>query len=288
MKRKVVAIIQARMASSRLPGKVLMDIEGMAMLGRVVARTRHAKSLEDVVVATSTDASDDAIFEYCSSNDIRSMRGSHFDVLDRYYRAAQQSHADVVVRVTGDCPLIEPTLIDEAVHVLLRGEQVPGGVGSPALSRGFDFVANRLPPPWSRTYPIGLDTEVCPFAVLERAWREARESIDREHVMPYLYRGVHLTPPGAHVTSGTSSHGFRIAILNHHDGFGSYRWTVDTAEDLEFVREIYRHFVGRWDFSWLEVLQLLDEAPELSRINASVKHRTLLDGDGRATGVRSS
>jgi len=167
---RVVLIIQARMSSSRLPGKVLMDIEGVPMLGRVVDRARRAEAVDEVVVATSREPSDDAIAEFCAAADIRLARGSHYDVLDRYYATALANHADVVVRITGDCPLIDPELVQETIGIL-------EGSGSPSMTdgsddtAGLDLALNRLPPPWKRSYPIGLDTEACYFAALERSWR---------------------------------------------------------------------------------------------------------------------
>ena len=281
MKTRTVAIIQARMASSRLPGKVLMDLEGKPVLERVMERTLRATALDSAALATSMDASDNAIVEYCRTGGIRCLRGSHFDVLDRYYAAARQLRADVVIRITADCPLVDPILIDDAVYVLLGVQDV--GIAVNGVGRTeFDFVANRLPPPRHRTYPIGLDVEVCSFHALERTWREAREPEEREHVMPYMYNGVDLIRQNSHVCTGTSPRGFRIAVLDHHEDHGTQRWTVDTADDLEFVRQVYRHFGGRSDFSWLEVLKLLESRPELSSINADVRHKSLRDIDERA------
>ncbi|MEW5941772.1 MAG: glycosyltransferase family protein, partial [Chloroflexota bacterium] len=238
MPPKVVAIIQGRMSSSRLPGKILADIAGQPMLTRVYVRTSRARTLSDVIFATTTDASDDPVAEYCDLSGIPFTRGSLYDVLDRYYQAAKQTKADVVVRITADCPVIDPDLIDDAVTLVTRH--------SPPE---FDFAANRLPPPWGRTYPIGLDTEVCAFAALERAWKEAKEPQHREHVMPYLYEGVELKTENRTLQTGVSPRGFRIALLHHPTDFGDYRWTVDTAEDLEFIRQVYARFNGRDDFS---------------------------------------
>ncbi|MGE5073110.1 MAG: cytidylyltransferase domain-containing protein, partial [Anaerolineae bacterium] len=226
MHPRVVAIIQARMASSRLPGKVLLEISGQPMLRRVYARTLRAGRVDEVMIATTTDPSDDAVAAYCSDLGMQHTRGSQFDVLDRYYRAASRAGADVVVRVTADCPVIDPALIDEAVDALLDG--------------GFDFVANRLPPPFHRTYPIGLDVEVCTFLALERAWADGRAPVHREHVMPYLYEGVELAVQSAVLSTGVSERGFRIGLLNHVPDLVDLRWTVDTPEDLEFVREVYQ------------------------------------------------
>jgi spore coat polysaccharide biosynthesis protein SpsF len=270
MPPRIVAIIQARMGSSRLPGKVLLDIAGQPMLARVVARTARATSVDQVLVATTTDASDDPVVATCHSMGISYTRGSLHDVLDRYYQAAKQIKADVVVRVTADCPVIDPLLIDDCVNTLLKGS--------------FDFSCNRLPPPFTRTYPIGLDTEVCTFQALERAWEESTETFHREHVMPFLYEGVQLSAISGGVSEGISPRGFKIAQLHHKTDYGAYRWTVDTPEDLEFMRQVYARFDGRDDFSWKEVLDLVHADPELMKINADVKHKTLKDIDERTAG----
>jgi spore coat polysaccharide biosynthesis protein SpsF len=278
---RVVAIIQGRMSSSRLPGKILADIGGQPMLSRVYVRTSRATTLDEVIFATTTDASDDPVAEYCDFSGIPFTRGSLFDVLDRYYQTALHARADVVVRITADCPVIDPELIDNVVNTLVEDE--------------YDFVCNRLPPPWTRTYPIGLDVEACTFKVLKKAWKEAKEPQHREHAMPYFYEGVQfeskvkgrksdLRRSTFDVESGISSRGFRVALLHHTTDFGDYRWTVDTPEDLEFIRQVYARFDGRDDFTWKEVLDLVHDNPELANINAGVQHKTLKDIDERATG----
>ncbi len=249
---RTVAIIQARMASSRLPGKVLKEIAGQPMLAHVVERVRRASQVDEVVVATTTDAGDEAVAAFCESRTIAVVRGDPFDVLDRYYQAARQFGAEVVVRVTADCPLIDPGVVDLTISEFQR--------------IGADFAANRLPPPWKRTYPIGLDTEVCRFAALERAWREADQPYQREHVMPYLY---------------DQEGRFRVVLVNHQPDYGALRWTVDTAEDLQFVRQVFAHFGERTDFTWLDVLDLIQREPNLAQINAGVQHKTALDVDNR-------
>jgi spore coat polysaccharide biosynthesis protein SpsF (cytidylyltransferase family) len=125
--------------------------------------------------------------------------------------------------------------------------------------------------------------EICTFAALQKAWKESTEAFHREHVMPYLYEGVELAPVNRQLSLGTSPRGFRIAMLNHITDFGDYRWTVDTPEDLEFMRQVYSRFDGRDDFTWKEVLDLVHNEPQLMQINASVKHKTLKDIDSRAT-----
>lgn len=268
MKPKVVAIIQGRMSSSRLPGKILADIAGQPMLTRVFTRTSRARTLDEVIFATTTDASDDPVAEYCGFSGIPCARGSLYDVLDRYYQAAKESKADVVVRITADCPVIDPQLIDDVVITL--------------LDEDLDFVCNRLPPPWMRTYPIGLDVEACTFTALQQTWKEAKEPQHREHAMPYFYEGVQLSPVSRLCSEGTSPRGFKIAMLNHSTDLGDYRWTVDTPEDLEFMRQVYARFAGRDDFTWKDVLDLVHDRPKLMDINAAIQHKHYRDVDKRA------
>ncbi len=254
---RVVAIIQARMASSRLPGKVLAEIGGEPMLMHVVRRARRAQTVHEVVVATTVDPSDDPVAALCAERGVQFTRGHPTDVLDRYYQAAREFGAEVIVRLTADCPLLDPNLVDETVRAFLRAD--------PPV----DFAANRIP--GDRTYPIGLDTEVCSFAALEDAWQHADRPYQREHVMPYLYE-----VPGR----------FRVLHLKHSRDLGNLRWAVDTPQDLEFVRQVFARLGGRSDFTWLDVLALVEREPELSRINAGVKHKTYTDVDERLTGGR--
>lgn len=248
----IVGIIQARMSSKRLPGKVMQDICGKPMLERVIERVRMARSLTQVIVATTTDPGDDPLEQRCRQIGIPCFRGSLHDVLDRFYRAAQTFRADVIVRFTADCPLLDPGLIDHTVQAFLES--------------GADFAANRLPPPFRRTYPIGLDTEVCSFAALERAWREAEQTYEREHVMPYLY---------------DAEGRFKVLRVEYERDLSHYRWTVDTAEDLEVVRRIYQHFGENPQFTWLDVLAFCESQPDLTAMNAQVKHKTFMDYDER-------
>jgi spore coat polysaccharide biosynthesis protein SpsF len=292
VKPRVIAIIQGRMSSSRLPGKILADIAGQPMLQRVFLRTSRASTVTETIFATTTDPSDDPVAEYCDFSGIPFTRGNLYDVLDRYYQTAVQTKADVIIRVTADCPVIDPDLIDDAVNALWgRFEGMPDPVEG--LNRSLlpdelifaaDFVCNRLPPPFQRTYPIGLDVEVCTLDALQKAWRESTETFHREHVMPYFYEGVELSVVSRQLSLGVSPRGFRVALLNHITDFGDYRWTVDTPQDLEFMRQVYARFDGRDDFTWKEALALVHNEPKLMQINANVKHKTLKDVDTRATG----
>ncbi len=257
--KSVVAIVQARMAAHRLPGKVLLDIGGKPMLQRVLERTSKARSVHKVMVATTSDPGDDVIEAFCQANGWDVYRGSMPDVLDRYYQAALQSRADVIVRITADCPLIDPELVDEVVNAFFE--------------RNVDFAANRLPPPFRRTYPIGLDVEVVSFEALQRAWREAKKKFEREHVLPYLYE---------------EEGRFKVFVVNHSEDLGSLRWTVDTPEDLSLIREVFARFNGREDFSWREVLELFRREPKLAELNRDIVHKTYLDVDKRHSGPEGS
>jgi len=235
---RVVAIVQARLGSERLPGKVLRDIAGEPMLVRVVNRTMRAKTLDEVVVATTIESRDDEIANLCELNGWIYSRGSEFDVLDRYYESAQAQHANVVVRITSDCPLIDPGIIDITVRKFME-------------KGSMDYASNILP---ARTFPRGLDVEVMTFEALERAWREDTNSTWREHVTPYIYSNSDLFET--------------VGIMNDKD-YSHMRWTVDTLEDLAFVRLVYEHFEHD-HFSWHEVISLLDKKPELIDVNKFV------------------
>jgi len=284
---KTIAIIQARMSSSRLPDKVLLEIGGRPMLEWVVERTCRAQRIGEVVVATTIDHSDDPVFDFCKEKDYRVSRGSVHDVLDRYYETAKYFQADVIVRITADCPLIDPELIDQAMRLFFS---VTGSLELlPKLaSPRFDFLANRLPPPWGRTYPIGLDIEVFTYDVLEQAKKRAISKHQREHVTPYFYEG---TPAdqlkyqvyGSLYSSAMTPEGHHIALLHHTPDYGHLRWTVDTPEDLDLVRKIVSYFPDDV-FTWQDVLTLVQNKPELTQLNARVQHKTHLDVDSRSSG----
>jgi spore coat polysaccharide biosynthesis protein SpsF len=267
---KTVAIIQARMGSSRLPGKVLLDIAGKPMMQRVFERTQRAHSLDSVTAATTTDPADDPVAAFAASIGIPCTRGSLHDVLDRYYQAAKTHQADVIVRITADCPVVDPEVIDQTVRLVTENS-------------AFDFSCNRLPPPFGRTFPIGLDVEACTFATLQRAWQESTETFHREHVMPFIYEGTRLALRTPRIAEGVSPRGFRIAQLHHQPDYGSLRWTVDTPEDLVFMREIFTRLGNKTDFTWYDVLEIIQQHPELAQINAAVRHKTMTEVDERVS-----
>lgn len=239
---KVVAIVQARTGSTRLPSKVLLDLEGAPVLERVLTRLGRCRRLDQVVVATTDLSRDDVLAELCRQHGWPCVRGSEQDVLDRYYRAATAHAAEVVVRITSDCPLIEPQVVDRVVDEFLQRQ--------PAVS----YASNVMP---RRTYPRGLDTEVFTFAALERAWREDDRPAFREHVTPYISGNPEL---------------FAIHCVEHSEDCSHLRWTVDTPEDMELVRRIYGALGGD-DFTWDEVRALLDRHPSWLEINRHVEQK---------------
>ena len=231
----IVAIIQARMGSSRLPGKTLADVAGRPLLLRVVERVQSARRIDKAVVATTDQSSDDPIADLCQQEGVDCFRGSEDDVLDRFYGAAAANRADVVVRITADCPVIDPAVIDKVIERFLNGD--------------CDYVSNTF----RYTYPDGLDTEVFTFAALEQAWRDAKKPSEREHVTPYLRTGE-----------------FRLANVESDSPvpLGKHRWTVDYPADLEFVRKVYEAFSTNQQFGYQDIFHLLRERPELATIQA--------------------
>jgi len=231
------------MGSSRLPGKVLLDIAGTPMLARVVGRARRAQTVNRVIVATTTKPQDDPLAAYARRLPVDVFRGDEDDVLDRYYQASREYELDVVVRITSDCPLLDSGLLDTVVRAVVdAGERV-------------DFCSNTI----ERRYPRGLDVEVAPRATLDRLWRTARAPHYRAHVFPYVYEH-----PDEFVTRSVTDTIDRSFM----------RWTVDTEEDLMFVREVYRQLGPDEPGSWRDVVALLERQPTLLRINEAVRQKT--------------
>jgi len=241
----IITIIQARMGSTRLPGKVMLDLCGKTVLARVVERVQRSRRAGDVVVATTTQPADDRVLEECMRLGAKVFRGSESDVLDRYYRAAKQSAADAIVRICSDCPLIDPEIVDRTIQSFLD-EQA-------------DYASNAL----ERSYPRGLDTEIMTWDALERCWREARAFYQRSHVTPYIYENPRQ---------------FKIVRVRSEEDYSDCRWTLDTPEDLKFIRAIYDRMEDKERFSWRDVLQVLEEEPELAELNQHILQKALQEG----------
>ena len=237
------------MGSSRLPGKSLQDIAGRPLLAHVIERARAVGGIDEVVVATTVDSRDEPIVRLAQSEGVAAFRGSEDDVLDRYYRTAVVHRATTVMRLTADCPVLDPVV---SASVLAR-----------YLEGGSDYVTIGLPP----TYPDGLDTEVFSFEALERAWREAVLPSEREHVTPYIWKRPER---------------FRVVNLTHDPDLSEHRWTVDTARDLDFVRALYARLYerGARPFGMETILALLEREPALREINKGI-----IRNDGYATSL---
>jgi spore coat polysaccharide biosynthesis protein SpsF len=242
---RIVAIIQARMGSTRLPGKVLKDLAGATVLARVVARVRRCRQVGQVVIATTREPEDEAIVDECRRLSVRVFRGEVHDVLDRYYQAAKEEKAEAIVRITSDCPLIEPEITDATIRGFLDSRP--------------DYASNVL----ERTYPRGLDTEIMTWDALSRSWREAKQPHQREHVTPYIYENASQ---------------FTLLSIKGDIDYSSHRWTLDQPEDLAFLRAVYERMGDDGGFSWRDVLALLEREPGLIELNRHVSQKALHQG----------
>ena len=230
---KVVALVQARMGSTRLPNKVMKPIGGIPMIELLLSRLSQAKEVDQVVVATSVDDRNQSLVAHVRKLGYACEQGSENDVLDRFVQAARAHQADVVVRITGDCPLVDPALVDEAIRRF--------------NASGVDYLSNNNPP----TYPDGLDIEVCSFKVLEQANQETSKLYDREHVTPYL----------------RETGRFKTFVMQHSQDLSALRWTVDEPADFAVIEKVFQHFHPRTDFTWIEVLSLQQQRPEIFSVN---------------------
>lgn len=240
---KVVAIIQARMGSTRLPGKIMKNLLGKPVILWDLDRVSLSKLVDEIVVAIPYGKENDVIVDTVKEyNDkVKIVRGSEDDVLDRYYQAAMQTNADVVVRITSDCPLIDPVVIDEIIRLF--------------LDKNCDYCSNSL----MRTYPRGLDTEVFSFKVLEEAWNKAKKDYEREHVTPYIIENPDK---------------FTLLNVANNIDLSNMRWTLDTKEDFEFIDTIYKRIYSKNQFFLMDdVLKLLEKEPELIDINNHIEQK---------------
>jgi spore coat polysaccharide biosynthesis protein SpsF (cytidylyltransferase family) len=234
--KKVVIVVQARMGSTRLPGKILKIINGKSLLFYEFDRLKKIKHEVTFLLATTVNEIDNPLEKFAQENDLEFFQGSEEDVLDRFYQGCRRLNADIVVRITGDCPLIDPSVIDDALDLI--------------LANNYDYVSNVHP----ATYPDGLDVEVFPFSVLEKMWREATLKSEREHVTPYIYTHPDLF----------TMHNFEYKV-----DLSKYRLTVDEIEDFKLISHIITHFAESWnDFTVDDVIKLIDSDENLFSLNA--------------------
>lgn len=245
---KIGAIVQTRMGSTRLPGKVMLDLCGKPVIDHVIDRLKQSKLLNEIIIATTALEADRVIVGQAKKNKVKWFCGSEDDVLSRYYYAAKENNLDTVVRITSDCPLIDPVLLDKIVEFY--------------ISNNYTLVTNAGNNLTQRTFPRGLDVEVFSFRVLEDAFYNATKSHQREHVTPYMYE----------------SYGKDIYYYKNDMDYSNLRWTLDTNEDFELIAIVYDKLYDRYDgkFGFEEVLDLMKMNPELCRINANVEQKKLV------------
>lgn len=242
---KKVVIVQARMGSTRLPGKVLLPLAGRPVLAHVVDRLRAVPNIDDVMIALPDTPEDDRLAEFCRRADVPYYRGSQSDVLSRYYGAAVQERADVVIRVTSDCPAIDLGVTAQTIQAFLD-------------DRSYDYMSNTTT---RLTFPRGLDTEVFTFAALEHAQRNAHIEFEREHVTPYIKMHPEL---------------FKAGLVANEQDWSQYRWTLDTPEDYELLQRIFNHLYSPdVHFSWTDVLKLMQQHPKYPLLNAHIEQKKL-------------
>jgi spore coat polysaccharide biosynthesis protein SpsF len=245
MKKGIIAIIQARISSTRLSGKVLRKIENEPMLYHVINQVRGSKLIKDIIIVTTTMPQDEVIVKYCKKNNIKCFRGSSTDLLDRYYKCAKKFGIDPIVRITSDCPLIDPKVIDKAITKFLKGS--------------FDYVANNLEKhegKWDNStcnFPQGMTVEISSFKTLEQAWKKAKKPSEREHVFPYVQFNPKL---------------FRISNFKHPGDLSFIRCTVDRFDDLQFVSELFKRFPKNKKFIEIkDIVKIIKKESELVKIN---------------------
>ena len=238
-----IAIIQARVQSTRLPNKVFAEIKGHPLIWHVVNRISNCKNVEKIVLATTENPKDDALEKWAKDNGIPSFRGSENDVLARYYFAAKKFNASTIVRITSDDPFKDPVITDRVIQVLKE--------------KNLDFTYNNNPP----TFPEGLDTEVFSFAALERAHLSSNDPFEREHVTQYMYRHPEL---------------FKQENVAYRKNLSKYRWTIDNVEDLEMAREVYNELFDKKPiFLMDDILKLFQVKPDIPTINSEVKRSAM-------------
>ena len=249
-KKKITVIIEARTGSSRLRNKVVAEIEGKPMIFYVIDRVKQIKSVEQIILATTQEKNDKILIEIAKQNSIGIFTGDSMDVLNRDYQCALQNNADPIIRITGDCPLIDPDIIGEMLEFYLKNN--------------YDYISNRINP----KYPDGLDVEIYSFKTLQMVEQNAKLSSERALVTTYITKNPKI---------------FKIFSYENQEDLSGHRWTVDEQNDLEFVRKIYSIMKPKTNFSMNEIIEILVKNPELLKINSGIMrnegHLKLYDND---------
>ncbi len=243
----IAAIVQARLGSTRLPGKILKEINNKPMLWHVVNRLSHSKLIDKIIVATTDLAEDDQVQNFCEENNFLFYRGSSEDVLSRYYNTAKSFDAKIIVRITSDCPVIDFSIIDKMLKEFISGTRM----------EKLDYLSNVL----TRSFPRGLDTEIFTFTALEKAYNEAIQVYEREHVTPYIYNHPEI---------------FTLRNFSYEKDYSFHRWTVDTQEDFNLIENIYKSLYEKNKmFLFEDILKLFEEHPALIEINQNIQQKKL-------------
>ena len=250
-KKMVVALVQARIGSTRLPGKILKNLEGKPVIWHIWNRLMSVNQIDDVVIATSIESANNTLIECLEKYGIKYFRGSENNVLDRFYKAAKFFKADVVIRITADCPLVDPHWVGEAVQKIIDNSSIDY-VG---LAAGAGVLNDNI-----NKFPDGLDTEVFKYEALNKAWKEAENKLDRgEAVTSYIWRNKDK---------------FNTVTLYPDSDYGNFRWTLDTHEDYKFIKNVYKKLYSKKnDFNMNDILELLKRMPELTEINNTSKNQ---------------
>ena len=244
MNNKVIAIIQARLGSSRLPGKVLKKLGNKTVIEHVVNRTKRIENLDKVIVATTESKLDDELVKYLKEKEITFFRGSEEDVLQRYYYAALEYNAETIIRITSDCPLIDPDVSSKMLKIYLESD--------------YDMVSNASSDSKNRTFPRGLDTEIFSFELLKRAYKNADKKYQREHVTPYLYENEK-----------------NIFFYKNKVDYSNYRWTLDTPEDYSMLKDIFENFNDENEIRFKNIINFLENNPSVKLKNSKIIQKKL-------------
>jgi len=230
---KPIVIIQVRMGSTRLPGKVLKKLNGITVLESLLNQLNYSKLLNDKIIATTSNSEDDVIVNFCKSKEIKCFRGSQDDVLDRYYNCAKKFSINTIIRITSDCPLMDPQVIDDVIDFYLKNS--------------YDYVNNF----YKRTYPYGNDVEIFSIKVLEKVWEKATKPSEREHVTPYIYNNPDE---------------FSLGWIENKENLSEFHWTIDRKEDLIFVQNIFKK-ISKRPILMKDIIDVIKNDPSLLEIN---------------------